>query len=324
MFFYALFSIGFSDKPFTLARARLLGEGTPMQKNLVAFALIALLTSTSQAATVEFWSSLSSPSPEAVAAGAPVGGEIFDVFVTTDADILSINQVLIDKDLFNVDSPFGSNTAPAPPEFVALNRALEADSWITTPGATALLGPDLDATDGTSAFGDLSNDGPQTDFHFARLTAINESSLSFSGRVSVAGPSGPEAFPFSLGYLIEGGFYPSLENGSTIDLAGAYLNQGGFAPAAISFSGFGSITSARVASQSIPGLFGASTDGLNIDLSVDLAIGRTIPAGTLATGELLVETENGRFNYSLILTPEPTSLALSSLSVIGLAVRRRK
>lgn len=169
-----------------------------MKQSFYAFILSGVLLPDAGAATVEFSCLVSVPSPEAAAAVAVPIPRIYDFFVTTDADILSIGNVLIDSTNppFSVDPPFGSNTRPPDPIFIDLNRALELDSWITTPGDTSRLGPDLNETDGTTTFGDLSNDGPQDMFHFARLTFPENTTATINLRVTVAGASGPESFGF--------------------------------------------------------------------------------------------------------------------------------
>jgi hypothetical protein len=164
------------------------------------FGLIAAvcMTASLNAASVTFHDAqVSSPGPEAVAAGAPQGASIVKLFLTSDADILSINQFAATGGaLFNVDPPFGSNNEPPAPAFIALNRALEADSWVSTPGATSLLGPDLPGDGDTTTFGDLVDSGAQTNYQFAQITFAPGSTWKVKGRVSVAGATGPEDFNF--------------------------------------------------------------------------------------------------------------------------------
>jgi len=129
-----------------------------------------------------------------------VPGQVHKFFATTNADILSVNQVQVQVaggGLFQIAPPFGSNIEPPDPAFVGLNETLNWDSWVTTPGPTVLLGADLPG-DGTGTWGDLSSDGPQTNFHFARLTIPQGTTGLFTGRISVAGAAGPEVFPFSF------------------------------------------------------------------------------------------------------------------------------
>ena len=153
------------------------------------------------AASAEIYFEISQTPADSVAAGAPARATVLDGFVRTDADILSIGKVLIESPgpLFNVDPPFGSDTRAPDPFHVSreLLALLYVDSWITTPGDTWLLGPGLDETDGTSTWGDLSRDGA-TFYNFARLTFPPGAKGRFSGEISVAGPDGPESFPFSI------------------------------------------------------------------------------------------------------------------------------
>jgi hypothetical protein len=172
-------------------------------KKIFAFAAVALFAANVQAATVSTSKTLGTTSPEAVAAGAPAQADVYKFFTTTSADILSIDNIKVtlgSGSLFQVAPPFGSDTAAPDPAFVGLNRALEADTWITTPGATSLLGTGLPG-DGTGSWGDLVDNGAQNNFQFATLTVPKGTVGSFAGRINVAGSAGPEnfAFNFTLG-----------------------------------------------------------------------------------------------------------------------------
>lgn len=175
------------------------GESTTMKTFALTLLSAALLATTANAATVSFEQVRSAIPQEAIDAGAPVGN-INDLFVTTDADILSIGNVRLELngDAFQVPPPFGSNDSAPDPAFIAFNQALRADSWITTPGDTSRLGPDFGGLDGGTTFGDLSNDGPQNMFQFARFGTPLGVVGTFSGRVTVAGSAGPESFDFSF------------------------------------------------------------------------------------------------------------------------------
>jgi hypothetical protein len=171
----------------------------------LAFACILGYAASADGATLTITKQISHPTLAMVNAsggGLTLESNIYSFFVTTDADILSVNQVLISTiggPLYQAPAPFGSNTEPPPPEFLAFNPSLSADSWISTPGATSRLGGDLPG-DGTGSWGDLTNDGPQTNFNFAVLTlgAYPQSYGTFSGRISLAGAKGPEPIPFIL------------------------------------------------------------------------------------------------------------------------------
>jgi hypothetical protein len=178
-----------------------------MPRTVLALALGAALLASSEgrAATVSVRQSFSPPSPEAIAAGVPADMGIHDLYLTSDADVLAIDRVTVmplSGSLFQVPPPFGADNEPPAPAFIALNRALEADSWMSTPGATTLLGPTLPGDGQFTTFGDLTNDGPQADFHFARLTFPG----AFYGlrfRIQLAGATGPELFDFDLSWYPE-------------------------------------------------------------------------------------------------------------------------
>jgi hypothetical protein len=130
--------------------------------------------------------------------GAP-NSRIHEFIVTSDADILQIDQVVITAGgIYNVPAPEGgSNVEPPSALFETLVPKLGADTWISTPGATSIAGNDVDpfGTPNNSWF-DTSSDGAVTSFMFARITTSGPG--TFSGRVQVAGSAGPENFAFSF------------------------------------------------------------------------------------------------------------------------------
>jgi hypothetical protein len=127
-----------------------------------------------------------------MANGVPAGARINSFFVTADADILRVGDVVITAPLYQ--DPNGFDAEPPNPIFVDLLPALNADSWITTPGVTAIAGGGFGHD--SSAWFDTSNDGPMTHFMFAQLT--NTGPGHFGGVISVAGATGPEVFEFSF------------------------------------------------------------------------------------------------------------------------------
>ena len=141
------------------------------------------------------------PEESGDANGPPAEAKVYEFIVTSDADILRVGDVFIDTGgagLYN--NATGSNTAPPNPAFVAVFPSLGADSWITTPGAgTSTAGGDLG--DDNASWFDTTNDGPVTDFTFARLTTTGALN-SFRGVISVAGSGGPEVFPFNITFGI--------------------------------------------------------------------------------------------------------------------------
>ena len=102
---------------------------------------------------------------------ATVGKIVHDFRVTSSSDILRIGDVFIEPrtglGLYN--NATGTDTEPPLDAFVAVFPALGADSWISTPGTTALAGAGGTTADNNSWF-DTTNDSAQTNFLFARIT----------------------------------------------------------------------------------------------------------------------------------------------------------
>jgi hypothetical protein len=132
-------------------------------------------------------------SAEEAADGAPLYGNVYQFAVTTDADILAIEQVSVIghvggqplTTLYNHPLFDPSTVDPSQlPAVIALLPSVGADSWIDTPGMTTRFGPDLPGGNGTS-FGDISNNGPQNQFMFAQLTVPTSTGFTFSGRITI-------------------------------------------------------------------------------------------------------------------------------------------
>jgi hypothetical protein len=132
--------------------------------------------------------------PAEIAGGAPVGGLVHEFRVTSDADLLSVNRVSIDVPLFQ-DALGIDNAAPNVAQ-AALSSGMTADSFITLPSDTLVLGGGFANSGGENLWGDLSNDGAQQDFLFARLTT--DQAGTFSGNISLRGDSSPVTLPFSF------------------------------------------------------------------------------------------------------------------------------
>lgn len=173
-----------------------------MRKLLPLASLMALTASAASAATLNWYVTSDSPGAAEIAAGVPADAVAYRFYLTSDVDVISVNNIKISVakggELFQVPPPFGSNTAPPSPEFLALNPALAFDSWVTTPGSTSLLGPDLPG-DGTSTWGDLTDDGPQTGFHFATLTVGRRFFPQLTGRIALNDGGTPQNF--DLGFM---------------------------------------------------------------------------------------------------------------------------
>ncbi len=135
---------------------------------------------------------------ESAGGGGPVDGDVYTWSVTTDGDILSVDNVLITLPngvtLFNQAFGDASNANPGNPALVPAFPSLAVDSWITTPApTTSRLGADLPG-DGVTSFGDLVNSGPAANFTFAQLTVPAGTVGTFAGRLNIAGGGGTTVF----------------------------------------------------------------------------------------------------------------------------------
>lgn len=172
-----------------------------MLRSFSLFALTALLgVSSSYAATVSLVGDPLGREPTAAELGGDAtlaGKKIYEFRVTTDSDILSVDEVVIDLNGATLyQNAFGSDSEPPLPALVAAFPALSADTWITTPAPdTAIAGGGF-ANPGSSWF-DSTDNGAQANFLFARLTTAGMG--TFSGRVNTLGPNGSvDNFGFSM------------------------------------------------------------------------------------------------------------------------------
>jgi hypothetical protein len=177
-----------------------------MRKFAIALALAsAVFAQEAFAATASFTFTLGRPATAAEIGGdaALAGYTIYEYSVTSDVDILSFGQVSIVGEDGTTKLPLyqnalGSDTeAPLGP-IVAAFPAAGADSWITTPGTTATAGGGFAAAPGGASWFDTSNDGPQSNTLFARLTVPNGLIGTFSGVVNLANQPDAVTLPFSL------------------------------------------------------------------------------------------------------------------------------
>jgi hypothetical protein len=136
-------------------------------------------------------------------------GGVYQYKVTTDGDILSVNNIKITflsspgGPLWNHMAGDAQNSNKPNPILLPAFWTLMDDTWIDTPGDGSRLGPDLPG-DGTTTIGDLSDDGPVTDFLFAQLTVPEGHQFRFEGRISIAGTGGTHVFtqPFNFTTII--------------------------------------------------------------------------------------------------------------------------
>ncbi len=126
-------------------------------------------------------------------AGAPAGGVVHDFFITTQSDLLSISGITIDAPLYQ--HQWGSNHRPSATALVDQDASVGVNSFIQMPGDTLVLGGGFNGGAG-SLWGDLSDDGAQQDFLFARLTTT-EAGL-FAGNLAVRTDFGFESLPFQF------------------------------------------------------------------------------------------------------------------------------
>lgn len=163
-----------------------------MSRFVTCCAIVVLAAQSGYAATVTFNYSRRAPTIEEQQSEPTLSAmAVHEFFVTSDADILSVNNVEISGTLYQ--DPLGTDTGAPIPPFTELIPSLGADSWITTPGNTSTAGGGF--SNPRSSWFDSSNDGAVTHFMFARLTSPNL--RSFSGRVSVAGATSVENFEFA-------------------------------------------------------------------------------------------------------------------------------
>jgi hypothetical protein len=180
-----------------------------MRKTFVLLVLAVsacVVASQAQADSISFsMSSRAVSATEGTPGGAPAEGRVVSFFVTTDGDILSVGNVAI-TDFAQGSAPkqpyqhpAGTNNAPPNDAVVIALPPLGADSYIDTPGNTSILGTDMPG-DGSpnSAWGDLSDDGPKTNFKFAQLTFPKGEGWRFSGNVTIAGATAPFSAPFNF------------------------------------------------------------------------------------------------------------------------------
>ena len=209
---------------------------------------------------------------------------------------------------------------------------LSADTYVTTPGETAVLGGGLPA-DGDDTFGDVSDDGPQTDFQFAQMTFPSGGGVSFSGEIAIAGSDGvfSQAFDFLDFPITQQAFldsYPADGSVVSIDLAAA--SSDGRVSDAIVISAAGpnglpfEIFDVTV-SNDAAALFDAAANGGNIDVMLDLDAARQLPGRTLATADLMVTTNSGNLGFRLTaLVPEPAAMLLAMVSATSACCIRRR
>ena len=135
-----------------------------------------------------------------------VDATTFDLFVDTPGDILLIDfqmdlhagSIWQEPDNRGYGVNLNSNNRPPDPAAFSNWPALAADTWLTTPGSTAVAddAPFLGPAQATHF--DTDQNGAQTDFQFARITLVGDYEAQFTGSIQVASSPRPITQPFSF------------------------------------------------------------------------------------------------------------------------------
>ncbi len=297
----------------------------------IAVSVVMLSGQCALADSIDFRSAVRRVTALEASDGAPAGGVVYEHYVTTDADIVSIGLVetnIISGQLY--DHPLSSAGESPRTSLQESFPGLSADSFITTPGPTQVsnIGSPMD---GDTTFRDTEDNGPQTDFRFAQLTFPNGGGVSFSGQVSIEGSAGVFAQPFSFLNLpiVQHAYLDSYPaDGSEIPLTHALARNESVVSNAIVLSAAGpgglpfEIHDVTVNSDE-HGLFSATANGMNIDVEVDLAAAGQMPSGRRSTAELTVETNSGDLNFTLsVQVPEPATWVFAAIGVLSCGVKR--
>lgn len=165
----------------------------------------------------------------------PAGARIYRFRVTTDSDILALENVAIVPctpgyppiPLYNNRFGDAGNANKPNDALIAAFPSLSADTWFDTPGNTSRLGADLPG-DGMTTFGDLDANGPQNNFVFAQITTYGTGLLGggfhLKVRISINRTESPGT-PFSQDFEI--GFCPEPTTLSVAALAALPLARAG-------------------------------------------------------------------------------------------------
>lgn len=160
---------------------------------LISTLALAVSSATSSAAVVSLVRESRPASAAELAAGAPAGGVVHDFFITSQSDLLSISGVTIDAPLYR--HQLGSDHRLSAKALVEQDASVGASSFIQMPGETLVLGGGFGGG-AESLWGDLTDDGAQQDFLFARLTTTDVG--SFTGSLAVRTDFGFETLSYKF------------------------------------------------------------------------------------------------------------------------------
>ncbi len=192
-----------------------------IRTNLVfaSFAVVALVAAATQAAVTTNVTFRSVSAAEADG-GAPAGGYVYEFFLDSDSDILSIfdiNVNLTSGTIYN-ETSFGSDNAAPNPLLVPSFPQVGVDTFVTTPGSSTVeLGTTKTSTSWTGTWGDVTNDGPQSGFRFAQFSVSADVAGTYKFDIGYAGETGPEEV------TLEGNFIPEPASMALLGLGGLAL-----------------------------------------------------------------------------------------------------
>lgn len=159
-----------------------------MKKTLLVAVVALFGVALEASAAVITYSTSSRPTTAAEIGGGAPEGTVHSYFVTTDADILSVGSFKMDVSNPVYQNSFGTNNDKPNAALIPVFPALAADTYVDTPGNTSILGTDLPGDGGpNTGFGDLSDNGAQTNFQFAQMTVPTGTTGRFFGNVTIAG-----------------------------------------------------------------------------------------------------------------------------------------
>jgi hypothetical protein len=147
---------------------------------------------------------------------------VYDVFVSTASDILMVAvQELSSHFIYN--HPTGMDTGPT---LITSDPSVAVDSWISTPGSTALVGDGFQLLPGDeAAWFDVNDNGPQIDFPLARLTVPDGTEGILGGFLARKGDTAFIADRFELRFYASGD--------STMTVVGPYDRGNGVPTSAV-------------------------------------------------------------------------------------------
>lgn len=221
---------------------------------------------------------------------------------------------------------------------VVISAPAESDVVTTPSGEAGEFGIDANLIGfGPALSGDFSLEPAGTSVDFAQIVAATGSIVDFTITFGTTTPGVQGGFDgsFAVGgsVMVDPMLAGDPADGETIDLTPEFKDFSNFKDNAIAlsntegdFSELGAI--GLVEGGANPELFVPVVDGENIDIGLDLSslsLSQILP-NTSFTSSLQVTSENGGdLSYTLSVTvPEPSTIGLLGLGVVGLVGMRRR